>query len=458
MNNSTEAEQNYPYFSNLSFSNTIARFKSFKSYNDNAINYIINFNTQHKDSWVRGKLKFGDLLGKNFLIGNIDNQYDLIAPDESINLANLKEHSQNNSNIFVQDFIASAFIDLKNDITVERRRNFSNNSRFANLKLYKGYKNIERVFEYNTELLANNFKNYVSQNYNLNSSITNINDFIIYYTKYLSKISSIKTVTKSSLVLSYGINFINGLKISIGEEDTNDMGSIYEDYLLDDNFHEFAAFCRLRGFLIDKYTPWILYPDFESSNFLKYLRNVGFEDVNSLFSRRYKKIFLDDLRYLKAFYYTSYVIFVRDNNFYKKNLKNFCSGYGLNPFFEREQSNDVNNFVNHLDDRYWLRIYGFFRHKEINSSMNQEEFDYIIDSAYNYYNNNFEDKALEIINESFKNEFIKIVQTSKTLISLSEESSGQKNENSLKKEDWMALREALSTHSDNNFYKPIIII
>lgn len=456
MINSDEASLNYPLYTQASFSNIILKLKSIKSYNEKTLNYVINFNKNHKDTWVLGKLKFGDLLGKNFLIGNLDKDYDLIAPTDNIVLQNLKDYSFDNSNIFVQDFVAKAFLDLLGDIEKEKRRNFSTESRFANIKLYKGYKNIEKIFEYNTFFLANNFKNYVLSDKNLNSSITNVKDFILQYTKYLSKISNIKTVTKSSLVLSYGINFTNGLKISIGDQDTNDIGDIYEDYLLDNNFHEFAAFCRVRGLLIDKYTPWILYPDFESANFLQYLNSSGFNNINDLFARRYRKVFLDDLKYLKVFYFTSYSVFIKDNNIYKKNLKDFCSGFGLNPFSQREESKDIINFVNNLDDKYWLRLYCFFRHKEISSSMTQEEFDYITDSAYNYYKYNFEDKALEVINNAFKNEFIKLIQTSKTLISLSEESTGQENENNLQQNDWMSLADATSTYTNN--IKPVIII
>ncbi len=457
MINSDEASLNYPLYTQASFSNIILKLKSIKSYNEKTLNYVINFNKNHKDTWVLGKLKFGDLLGKNFLIGNLDKDYDLIAPTDNMVLQNLKDYSFDNSNIFVQDFAAKAFLDLLDDIEKEKRRNFSTESRFANIKLYKGYKNIEKIFEYNTFFLANNFKNYVLSDKNLNSSITNVKDFILQYTKYLSKISNIKTVTKSSLVLSYGINFTNGLKISIGDQDTNDIGDIYEDYLLDNNFHEFAAFCRVRGLLIDKYTPWILYPDFESANFLQYLNGSGFNNINDLFAKRYRKVFLDDLKYLKVFYFTSYSVFIKDNNIYKKNLKDFCSGFGLNPFSQREESTDIINFVNNLDDKYWLRLYCFFRHKEISSSMTQEEFDYITDSAYNYYKYNFEDKALEVINNAFKNEFIKLIQTSKTLISLSEESTGQENQNNLQQNDWMSLADATSTYTNNNI-KPVIII
>jgi hypothetical protein len=389
-----------PLLDNTDDSVLVRFFK--KTYFDEALSY---------SSFKYGEIPYIDLYRENFYYGLIDTNGDIIQP---INIKNnfTTFFTDEGGEQKVQNFVADALKDMKEYLSTSLLLNkISKNTPYTNIKIYRSHSNLSDEVISTQISYASYYKLFAYQNNKENASISNHKDFVYKFIKYLVKnFKEQINITKTGIILSNNFsNFTSGLVFDINVDSCNNDENKYNKYLNSEEFSCFKEACIRFGFRIDKNIPWRLAADISSPAMKPYLDKYSINNLNDLFSQRYKKVFLDEIYFLKSFFYKSYSYFISDNESYEKDIDKICSiEYNKNYLLYRN-SVSLEQFSKDFPDTFWLRVYAYLRNIETSSNLTQQKFDNIVREAQKLIRYNKQDEAVKYLNNYFnvsKNVFI----------------------------------------------------
>ena len=349
------------------------------------------------------KISLGDLRKKNLLHGIVDFNLDIVIPTSK---SSMKEVPTTGKPLFLQDFVADAATDMINYMNTALFKNkLSNNSVYANIKVYKAYEDLNTIYYLNAVKLGDAFRTYSLTKRNMNSLIIDEKTFNKYFISFLKDLMHLTPITKSYSCLYYNYSiFSGGLCFSISNENASDDKIKYLDYFMDNDYKCFVDATKRFGFKIDKNVPWILFADIKSPALKKYLQKYYLNTAEEIFDKRYTKVYTEDVDSLSFFFYLAYATFMEGNNFYETNYENICNG-----------NIDTSNFRNLITPQeyyktfkydYWVRLYSYFRHLETNSKLTQQDFDYHTGQAVKYFRYNKKIEGSKIINDMYKKHIV----------------------------------------------------
>lgn len=394
---------NIPLYSKNETKSTAALFEARKFYQEQTLKFV---NTEYFNEVLLKtnlkKLPFGDLYRNNALYGVVDHLGNSIIPkvDESYFTV---INSVDGKAIRLQDFVTDAFMDMRNYLKRQIVKNsFTKESVYSNIVVRKGYQDFNGVYTSHINIIANKFKSYVLKNKDIDSKISDHKKFSEEYIKFITQHFSISPFTKSSTAIAYNFEiFSSGLMFTINEDDFGDDVNKYISYFLDEGFFCFAEACQRFGFVMDKNIPFLLYADLGSPAMKRYLNRYGFNDAKDLFNKRFDRLYLKDVEFLKSSFINSYSAFLVNNLEYSESLNNLCVG-DVNKVNKKYRTPvDYNVFIKDLPDSYWVSLYVYFKNLETKRGLKQNEYDNLVKVANDLYRYGKTSKALKLISGKF---------------------------------------------------------
>lgn len=394
-------------------------FDARKKYTNESINYV---------KQISGDVPFSDLYRKNILYGTLDLEGDVIIPKNvEINMSYVEEK------LLLQDFAADAIKGMKAYISdAVLCGKISPNSPYANFKIKKAFKDLTDIQRANLINLAFAFKSVIGNDKVLNAEITNIDIFTKKYVNFLYKEAISLPITKTQTALFYNFTFFfNGITFSIADDKAGDDTNKYDNYLTDPSFSFFSEACRRFGFKIDKNIPWIITVDFNSpanfgknGNHIGHITKTGLNNISEIFSRRYIKVYKQEILELKNHFYDAYQIFLSNNNiYYRESDSKLCArDVKSSPNIYVRDNITREKFFQQYTDKFWLRVYAYLRNQESRKGLTQQQFENIVREAGEYSAVNKTNEALKYLNSYFKEykelNFIDTLQNEKDLVQL----------------------------------------
>jgi len=349
------------------------------------------------------KIPFADLYLDNSLYGLVDLNADLIQlknPNTDLKIVN----GYNNENFKLLNFIADAYLDLKEYLNkVFLIGKMPANNFMTEMQIYRAYINPDSYDIVIKDIIKNNFKNEYIKSQELNSSITDYHDFIIHYNNYLiNNIGSYPLTKGTSLLSSNFIGFSSGLVFDIANTEADNDLLKYIQFLSTKEFIIFAEACLRFGFRIDVNVPWRLIADLNSKAMYKYYERYQIKNINDVFSKYYKKTYTDELKNIKNFYFDSYNFYIKDNERYHKNHKDICAENSSKTIILTRQLANKEEFYKNYKDNYWIKVYTYFKNLEFQKGLTQTQFDNIVREAGEYCKIGKQERSLKYINDFFK--------------------------------------------------------
>jgi len=270
------------------------------------------------------------------LYGRFDQKQNVVLPYKT-NLTQLQYGVQ--PNMLCLNFVNLAFTDFVEHMKtayltncVDRR----GNSALFDMRAIISY------FDWNSSWLnhRNNIIDAFINNYNpkFASPIKNFNDFKNIFTIYLNNMSQKMPITRTSYILSpFASSFGSGLKIAIAQQDAGDDSIKYQQFISDPNFKFFTRAAKKYGFLVDKYTPWVLTYDLftnASLNYINYNLTAEGDSITeqNFFNTYYYQSYESDLDILQNFFKVAYSKFVtkkpiyeEEKSYYRKQCNDFST-------------------------------------------------------------------------------------------------------------------------------------
>jgi len=267
------------------------------------------------------------------LFGRFDQNQNVIVPFRT-NLAQIQYAVR--PNMFCLNFVNRAFTDFVEHMKTAYMTNCisrAGNPAMFDIKASLAY------FSWNSSWLnhRNNIINAFIDNYNpkFSAPIKNFNDFKVVFAAYLKNMSLRMPITRTSFILSpFASTFGSGLKIAIDQLNAGDDSIKYQQFISDPNFNFFIRAAKKYGFLVDKYTPWVLTYDLftnASLSYINYYLTADGEQITeqNFFDTFYYKSHESDLDIIRNFVKVAYEKFVTRKPIYEEEKA-----------FRREKCND----------------------------------------------------------------------------------------------------------------------
>lgn len=205
--------------------------------------------------------------------GLLDQRKNFIVPDPAY-LKQIKD--DNNTNVFVLNFVANAFRDFELYMNLNLRSKLADDEgvfkkRVSIAAAWKDYGEIQASLD---EKNYNAFVTKVLKDQNRHAQITNIEDFMeLFFNFYIGNIIDTIPFTTEGLI-QYG--FIgprsSGLCIEIGSENRSDGYDLFRKYVNNVNFKTYAMTAAKFGFLVDKNLPYRLVANLGSPKMIAYAK------------------------------------------------------------------------------------------------------------------------------------------------------------------------------------------
>lgn len=389
-----------------------------------------------------GIVPFANTYMENSMFGCIDKEGDIIIPKSKdlgfVDVTGINAAGE----MKLLNFVADAYKDFKdycfNSITLGK---VSADSPLMNFNITKAFTDINTVTVSYLNIYTETFKQQVIADKSLNNSIKDYKSFVNLFIDFLKKqVNYGRVVTKSSLVLhNFFSYFPSGMMFDIKSDRADDDLLKYNKYLNTPEFATFQRGCLRFGFKIDQNIPWRLLADINSPAMLPYLEKNGISSSDEIFTKYFKKAYLDDLEYLKEYFYQSYLYFLLDNEYYFNDLQNLSfkqlmENINKNSNVSRRYPVTREQFFKNFPNYYWLRLYTYFKNLETRRGFTQQEFDNVTRQASVYFqhpNRNFTGFATKFVNDYFKSYnhviFYRALQAKSSDINLPASNTGMPN-------------------------------
>ena len=256
------------------------------------------------------------------LYGRLNQQQNVIVPYDA-NLVQLEYGVA--PNMYALSFVNRAFTHLVEHMKTAYITNCID--RTANSSLYD-MRAVISYLDWNSAHI--NHRNKIidafigAYNPKFSAPIKNFHDFKAVFVPYLLDMSQQMPITRTSFILSpFASPFGSGLKVAIAQRDAGNDSIKYTDYINDPNFKFFARAAKKYGFLVDKYTPWILTFDLfteASMQYIDYYVTRGGDPITekNFFENVYYDSYENDIAILQAFITAAYDKFIAQKPIYEQ--------------------------------------------------------------------------------------------------------------------------------------------
>jgi len=222
-----------------------------------------------------------DFINENPLYGKVDLEKDFIYPKVG-QMRRIKSGKIQTDNMFVFDFVASAFEDLRDHLQAQ-----ANNGHIQlddiiapcdPKKSFLGLETLHKQFKEHHwayfSLLYLSFSSDTEpiRKFPLKEQISNFSQFIKYYMEFLKTAAPEFPITLSGVLnTTHTSPLLTGLCIEIHDEAYDD-DSAKQKLIDSPNYNFFKCAARNHGFVLDRNVPWRLVADVTSYKMREYMR------------------------------------------------------------------------------------------------------------------------------------------------------------------------------------------
>jgi hypothetical protein len=296
--------------------------------------------------------------------------------------SNLKQINTTAGNIFVLNFVADAFEDLKQHLLMAADAGFiSTDSVYTQLDPINGLLDYSPPYISLQKTWQQRFTTRINSNRQISNRITGLQAYVKELFSYIDSRVNYAPLTFTGYVVSnYSSPMISGLSIELQTDNYSTDAVKMSKYMKDPNFRYFVKAARKFGFYVDRNGPWKLTADPLScpmQGYMSHYVNVSptFPGV-SFFNHYYEKTYLQDFDRLKETLRVMYNKFATD--FPRITIETTrhtrCHRGTQQEVSYRLPTNAA--AVDALGDRYWLDVYFKMRLKESQLEMTDYQYKY----------------------------------------------------------------------------------
>jgi len=349
--------------------------------------------------------------GYNFEINPIDlwsekKLYGKIAPDGSTiypiaSVMKRIEASEEGENLFVLDFVADAFEDMRQDYILTQKLN-PEGSIFEELLARKGYDNPLLKWESYSAKIINAFIEEWLSLEKRDEKIVTFKDYIMEFELFMRNFAHKMPLTLTNYLLTSAISPLSsGLMIELANADhgNDTVKSIF--YTKNECFTCYTVAAQKHGFKIDKNAPWRLVADLKSPFMKPYLQRYN-QSFESMFKNYYIKTYTAEIQLIKELLLASYLNFITDSpyihvyQYYGKCKKT------LQKIIERELITEA-QMNEQFPDPFWAGYYIQLLHNESPNILSDSDILNLTSTVQTLVRKNEIETAYKIIFEKFNN-------------------------------------------------------
>jgi len=301
----------------------------------------------------------------------------------------MKKIETKTGNVFVLNFVADAFTDLRAHLKRVSTVGIINQSSLYNeIVPVEGYGDYTRNFRGLNDTWGRRFATRITSNKQIADRVLDFKTYMKELLNYRgSKVNEIPLTLSGYAVSNFASPMVSGLAVTLATENYGNDFIKFDKYILDPNFPYFVEAARKYGFYVDRNAPWKLIADPLSEPMLGYLSHYQYplmEEIvdptdpaspsgvnkENFFSAYYRKTYLSDLAELQNTLLNMYNNFVDD---YPRIVKETTGttqcpprskGAGYKEIISRHTINIAT--LETYGDLYWLNIYFKIRIQEAN--------------------------------------------------------------------------------------------
>ena len=342
-----------------------------------------------------------DLSGEHQMYGKVDRLSN--AARLMIDDAGTLTHIRGSTNVYVVNFVARAFRDLKRDYeTLIAKRALQPVLGMESLNPTSGWTDFSGHHASYVENAKFKILNACIKRFG--GSIMDFGDFVKVFFQVLKESQEKIVMTKTGLLLSKKTpSNVSGLVLTLKRNLKNEE-KLKIDMLSSPQFRVFAHKCAQFGFRLDRNAPWTLVANLNSSNLSPYGAPSGISlspNGGNFFEKFYMKTHLEDMDLLRNVLPYIYNQFVSYRPFFRK-TKTTESGQIEEWSYRRQPLIDPSDGY---DTQFWMEVLLKIRLMETNlmNEINQKSFDNIISKCMKMESRYGLEVALNHLNEALKN-------------------------------------------------------
>jgi len=324
-------------------------------------------------------------------------------------MSNLKQIKTATGNIFVLNFVADAFRDLRKNLRmVGDAALIDTNSTYANLDPVNGLLNYDGLLQENLTVWKRRLTTRIESAPQISNKVVDLKSYIVELFHYLnSRVNDTPLTLTGYVVSNQSSPMISGLSIELQTNSYAEDSVKFTKYITDANFPYFVKAARKYGFYVDRNGPWKITADPLSTPMLEYM--AQYIDLSptfpavSFFNHYYDRTYMSDLDYLKYILREMYNQYATDfpRMTIETQATTGCPPGSLGDQQEVGYRHTVSVAqAERLGDHYWLDIYFKIRLREADLVMTDYECKYRTATAlFETYNM---ERALRYINNEIK--------------------------------------------------------
>mgnify|MGYP001556951917 CR=1 FL=1 len=325
----------------------------------------------YKDSFFISN-EFVNINYEDLHYGRVDNLAISIKPKKQF----LTQVRKAENRVLALNFVTQAYEDFSLFWDLLKRRNaLQEESSIYDLKLYHGFKDIDVAYQGLYETYYTKLETFIDSK-NFDRSIVDFKSFLRVFIQFSNSIVPLLPVTKSYYNLSKFFDAKgNALILEFQENNKIEDKVIYKKWIKDSNFQIYKNSVEQFGFSIDKGLPWRIVANTSSIAMKRYMREVGISSAN-IYSTLYDKIHLEDIQALQEKITYLYNTYVTNRRLMVQTRSKICN---QNLVMEKKRifREPVADYSS-LSKQSWIRLYVYFRAKEVNLDWDQAKFDLIV--------------------------------------------------------------------------------
>jgi hypothetical protein len=301
----------------------------------------------------------------------------------------MKKIETKTGNVFVLNFVADAFADLRAHLKrVSTVGIINQNSLYNDIVPVEGYGDYTSRFKNLNKIWGSRLTTRINSKKQIADRVLDFKTYMKALLNYMSsKVNDMPLTLSGYAVSNFASPMVSGLAVTLATENYGDDAVKFHKYILDPNFTYFVEAARKYGFYVDRNAPWKLIADPLSEPMLGYLSHYKYplmEEIvdpsdpasptsvnkENFFSAYYRKTYLSDVAELQNTLLNMYNAFVDD---YPRIVKETTGttqcpprskGAGYKEIISRHTTNIAT--LETYGDLYWLNIYFKIRIQEAN--------------------------------------------------------------------------------------------
>lgn len=307
--------------------------------------------------------------------GRVNNLEISIKPKKEL----LVQISKAENTVFALNFVAQAYENFSLFWDLLKRRNaLEEKSNIYDLKLYSGFKDINTSYQSLYEKYYTKLESFVDSK-NLDKSILDFKSFLKVFIQFANLQAPLLPITKSFYNLSKFFDVKgSGLILEFQEKNIIEDKIVYKQWIKDPNFEIYKNSLEQFGFSIDKSVPWRIIANISSIPMKQYMQEFQINSAN-IYDTFYDRIHLEDLQALQEKITYLYNTYVTNKRLMVETSSKICNG---NLVIEKKRiyREPVKDYSN-ISKQSWIRLYIYFRAREVNLGWDQAKFDLIVKNA-----------------------------------------------------------------------------